>query len=316
MEIPVYVFTGFLDSGKTRFIQETLEDDRFNSGEPTLMLLLEDGEEEFDFSRFPKGSRVFTEVVLFKENLTPKYLEALRKKHKAQRVLIECNGMWKLEEIYSAFPKDWVPAQEISIADSTIILGLNTNLRSLVVDKLSTCEMIVFNRVSENTDKMALHKLVRGVSRRTDIMYEYLDGSVEFDDIEDPLPFDVSADEIVIEDRDYALWYRDLSENMLQYDGKIISFKGIVAVNKKINGDSFVAGRHVMTCCADDITYCGVICKMSGSEDFMPETSDWVELTARLSVEYHEVYKQKGPVLKLIKLKKTDAPEEKVATFY
>ena len=25
-QIPVYVFTGFLDSGKTKFIQETLED--------------------------------------------------------------------------------------------------------------------------------------------------------------------------------------------------------------------------------------------------------------------------------------------------
>ena len=32
MELPVYLFTGFLEAGKTRFIQETLEDRRFNSG--------------------------------------------------------------------------------------------------------------------------------------------------------------------------------------------------------------------------------------------------------------------------------------------
>ena len=45
-QIPMYVFTGFLESGKTKFIQETLEDPRFNSGEKTLLLVLEEGEEE------------------------------------------------------------------------------------------------------------------------------------------------------------------------------------------------------------------------------------------------------------------------------
>ena len=49
-QIPVYSFTGFLDSGKTKFIQETLEDERFNAGERTLVLLFEEGEEEYDLS--------------------------------------------------------------------------------------------------------------------------------------------------------------------------------------------------------------------------------------------------------------------------
>ena len=47
MQIPVYAFTGFLDSGKTKFIQETLEDERFNAGERTLLLVCEEGEEEY-----------------------------------------------------------------------------------------------------------------------------------------------------------------------------------------------------------------------------------------------------------------------------
>ena len=38
-EVPVYLFTGFLESGKTTFIQETLEDTRFNNGDMTLLLL-------------------------------------------------------------------------------------------------------------------------------------------------------------------------------------------------------------------------------------------------------------------------------------
>ena len=40
-EIPVYLFTGFLDAGKTRFAQQTLEDKSFNNGDRILLLLCE-----------------------------------------------------------------------------------------------------------------------------------------------------------------------------------------------------------------------------------------------------------------------------------
>ena len=44
-EIPVYLFVGFLESGKTKFIQETFEDPNFDSGDKTLLLICEEGEE-------------------------------------------------------------------------------------------------------------------------------------------------------------------------------------------------------------------------------------------------------------------------------
>ena len=47
-QIPVYLFTGFLEGGKTRIIQESMEDKRFNSGEKTLMIQCEDGIEELE----------------------------------------------------------------------------------------------------------------------------------------------------------------------------------------------------------------------------------------------------------------------------
>ena len=63
MEVPVYLFTGFLEAGKTKFIQETLEDARFNSGERTLLLVCEEGIEEYDKSRFAKKN-VHIEVLV------------------------------------------------------------------------------------------------------------------------------------------------------------------------------------------------------------------------------------------------------------
>ena len=48
MKLPVYLFTGFLEGGKTTIIQESLNDQNFNSGEKTLILLCEEGIEELD----------------------------------------------------------------------------------------------------------------------------------------------------------------------------------------------------------------------------------------------------------------------------
>ena len=96
-EIPVYVFTGFLDSGKTKFIQETLEDTRFNDGERTLILLFEEGEEEYDFSTYP-AQNVYLEV-LNQETVTTRQMADLAKKYKAQRVVAELNGMQQVGDL-------------------------------------------------------------------------------------------------------------------------------------------------------------------------------------------------------------------------
>lgn len=218
-DIPVYLFTGFLEGGKTRFIQETLEDPRFNKGERTLLLLCEEGEEEYDISTYP-NKEVFQEVIEDESELHPQHLTELLQKHNAERVIIEYNGMWQLKMLFERLPDNWTVYQEMCFADATTFLTYNANMRSLVVDKLNTCELIVFNRFTKDMDKMAFHKIVRGVSRRSDIAYEYTDGNVEYDTIEDPLPFDLEAPVIQIADRDYAIWYRDLMEEPNKYEEK------------------------------------------------------------------------------------------------
>ena len=175
VQIPVYVFTGFLDSGKTKFIQETLEDTRFNAGERTLLLIFEEGEEEYDISAYPHQN-VYLEV-LAQQTVTQKELKALAKKHKAQRVVAELNGMQLVGDIYSRFPEDWVVAQEVMFADATTIMAYTANMRNLVMDKLVGGQMVVFNRLQPGEDTMHLHKLVRAANRNMDILYDYLDGT-------------------------------------------------------------------------------------------------------------------------------------------
>lgn len=313
MDIPVYLFTGFLDAGKTKFIDETLSDPRFESKEPTLLLLCEEGEEEYDLSKY-KGGKVVIETVDEEEALTPELLDMLQKKSGATRVIVEYNGMWQLASFYNAMPQNWIIYQEFTLFDATTAVTYNANMRSLVVDKLNDAELIIFNRFNDNIDKMALHKIVRGISRRADIAYEYADGSVAYDDIEDPLPFDINADVIEIKDRDYAIWYRDMTEELPKYHGKTVKFKGIVAKNPDMPKGSFVIGRHVMTCCADDITYSGIVCDWTGSETLTQR--DWITITAKIELKKHKMYGKKGPVLTVTEVVRTSAPEQELATFY
>ena len=312
VQIPVYVFTGFLDSGKTKFIQETLEDPRFNAGERTLLLVCEEGEEEFDFSTYPHQN-VYLEIV-DQQTVTTKELQALAKKHKAQRVVAELNGMHLVGDLYSRFPDEWVVAQEVMFADATTFMAYNANMRNLVMDKLVGGQMVVFNRIPVGADTMPFHKLARAANRRIDIMYEFTDGSTTFDDIEDPLPFDINARVIEINDEDYALFYRDVTEEPQKYDGKTVYFKGQVAMLRRDKNNMFAPGRFVMTCCADDIQFCGIPCRYAGAAKL--QSRAWVMVKATISAEKHSLYKgEEGPVLTAISVTAAQPAADDVVTF-
>ena len=312
VQIPVYVFTGFLDSGKTKFIQETLEDPRFNAGERTLLLVCEEGEEEYDFSTYPHQN-VFLEVV-DQQTVTAKQLQALAKKHKAQRVVAELNGMQLIGDLYSRFPEEWAIAQEVMFADATTFMAYNANMRNLVMDKLVGGQMVVFNRLVPGQDTMPFHKIARAASRRIDILYDYTDGSTEFDDVEDPLPFDINAPIIEVKDDDYALWYRDVTEEPLKYDGKTVRFKAQVAMLRREKNGMFAPGRFVMTCCVDDIQFCGIPCHYADSSKL--ESRSWVMVEAKIAAEKHPLYQgELGPVLSAVKVESAAPAVEEVTTF-
>lgn len=313
VQIPVYAFTGFLDSGKTKFIQETLEDPRFNAGERTLVLIFEEGEEEYDLSAYP-SKNVYLEV-LDQQTVTTKELTALQKKYRAQRVVAELNGMQQVGDLYMRFPEDWAIAQEVMFADSTTIMGYNANMRNLVMDKLVGAQMVVFNRLTPGCNVMPFHKLARAANRRVEILYDYTDGSTSYDEIEDPLPFDINAPVVEIKDEDFALWYRDVTEEPGKYDGKTVRFKGQVAMLRRQKEGMFAPGRFVMTCCEADIQFCGIPCRYAEAASLSPKS--WVTVTAKVSAEKHPLYKGEiGPVLTAEKVERNvSAAEPDVATF-
>ncbi len=314
-EVPIYLFTGFLESGKTKFIQETLEDKRFNQGQNVLLLVCEDGEEEYDFSRFP-NDHVFKEEFEDGDQITQEYLLSLEKRYNPDVVMIEYNGMWLLSDLYEALPQNWIVYQELMFCEAKTFIPYNQNMRQLMVDKLTSCEMIAINRADEapDLDREQIHKIIRGSNRRCTIAFENSNGTVEYDEIEDPLPYDINASVIKIADEDYALFYRDLSEEQAKYDSKVIEFRGILARDNEMSKKEAVVGRQIMTCCADDIAYYPIVCTSKTDLNF--KSGDWVTVRAKIKIKKHPIYEGEGPVLQIEKIIRALPPKEAVATFF
>lgn len=312
-QIPVYLFTGFLEAGKTRFIQETLADPRFNSGEKTLLLLCEEGEEEYDPAGFA-ADNVKLVTIQDKAELSCEYLRNLAAKMRADRVVVEYNGMWLLADLLTVMPQNWTVYQNIMLADATTFETYMMNMRSLVLDKVGPAEMVIFNRCCDTTDRMELHRLVREGSRRADISYEALDGSVDYDEFEDPLPFDLNADIVEIADDDFGLWYMDITDNPQTYYGKTVRFKAQVCQTPRVPKGCFVPGRFLMTCCVQDITFVGLVCKSEIAQTL--KNRDWITVTARVKKEYAAIYKGEGPVLVAQAIVPAEKPEQDVVTPY
>lgn len=312
-DIPVYLFTGFLESGKTKFIQSTLEDKRFCNGERTLLLVCEEGEEEYAPEQFADKS-VFVRTVETPEELTAENLVKFLAETQAERVVVEYNGMWMLDRLYGAMPEGWMVYQEFMFADATTFLTYNGNMRNLVYDKLKSAELVIFNRFKPSYEMMDFHKIVRAASRRADIAYEFEDGHVQYDEIEDPLPFDLDAPIVEIGDDDFAEWYRDVGEEPKKYEDKVVRFKCRALRRQKMPPRTFIVGRHVMTCCVEDIQFAGFACSWDKAESVKDDT--WMILTAKVNWKFSRAYNRKGPVLTYISHEECEPPAETVATFY
>ena len=98
-EIPVYVFMGFLGSGKTTFAKDTLIKQGFTEGQKTLLLVCEDGEEEYDAAELKKNN-IDLEFIT-DETLNTDHLLELSRKYEPENVMIEYSGMWELDKLFN-----------------------------------------------------------------------------------------------------------------------------------------------------------------------------------------------------------------------
>ncbi|MBP5166927.1 MAG: outer membrane insertion C- signal [Oscillospiraceae bacterium] len=308
-DLPVYFFEGFLDGGKTSYIRRLINSDDFPREMKLLYLLCEEGEEEPELK---EDRGVYVERISSLDGVTPKYLRSLEKKSGCNAVMVEYNGMWMTADLVLKMPPHWIGVRKFVIADAGSFVSYCANMRALASDKLKDCSAVVFNRVSDSTDRLALHRLVRSFSRLTDIFFELEDGTEVPDDLPDELPYDLDADIVEIEDRDYAEFERDLSEEPEKYNGKTVRLRGFAVKGSDTRPGRFDFGRQVMTCCEADITFLAFPAVCPPEKE--PRSGSWLDLTATVTVG--EIRGAKIPVLMMLSADKLPVPANTLATFY
>ena len=308
-DIPVYLIAGFLDAGKTNFINGILEDG-FARQDRTLLLCCEEGEEEYN----PKALDNVTVITIEdEEELKCSYLKELEKKYRPQQVLIEYNGMWQMERLYrEVLPANWVLYQIMTMVEASTFDLYAKNMGQLMMEKITNADMLVFNRCTPELRDSLRKRNLRMVNRRADIFLENVDGSSEDYLTGDECPFDLNQDVIDIPDDDFGVWYVDVMDHPDRYNGKLVHMKLIMCHSKKYPG-IHCPGRFAMVCCENDVQFLGLIAKGDTLDQY--ENRDWIEVTARMSAEKHKAYKGVGPVMNVLSVAPCEKPAQEVVTF-
>ena len=303
---PVYIINGFLESGKTEFIVYTLAQPYFQLKGKTLLVLCEEGEIEYD-EKLLKDSNTVLELIEEEEDFTPSALMELDKKYKPERIIIEYNGMWNFKNM--KLPWHWSIEQQITCIDASTFPMYYTNMKSLLAEMVRKSEMIIFNRCDGIEDLASYKRNIKAVNQKAEIIFE--DSNGEIDEIfEDDLPYNLEDDPIVLDNTGYGIWYIDSMDHLERYLDKRIQFTAQVLKPENFPKDAFVPGRMAMTCCAEDMSFLGYVCKYGETDKL--EQRDWVKVTAVVREEYWKDYNGKGPVLHALKVEKTKKPREEI----
>lgn len=305
--ILTYLFNGFLESGKTTFINETVQADYFQMDGVTLIISCEEGEVEYDIEKFKKFNTII-EYIEKQEDFTVEKLEELERKHHAERIIIEWNGMWDSRKL--ELPQHWDLNQQITMIDASTFELYYNNMRSLMMEMLKQSELVLVNNCDNYANKLATFKRnILLANSQAYIIFEGKDGEIQVS-LEEELPYNLQSELIELDDNGFVIWCMDCIDNAERYLDKKLHFIAQVYKEKNMPKKYLMLGRQVMTCCADDISVIGHLATTSQAALF--QNKDWVEVTIQFTMRKCFAYQKKGPVLNVLDIKKINPPKKTI----
>lgn len=312
MKIPIFLFHGFLEAGKTAFIRYMLNKPVFADGQNTLVVMCEEGIEAYDKAFFEKNH--ISLVSLDEEtHLSDELLQSLSKKYNPQRVIIEYNGMWHTSKILElSYPKEWFLYEIMTIVNGeTLELYIN-NMRGMMMEQFKCSDLVILNRVSEEMNLTQLKGAVKAVNTGAKLFLCTEDFQLE--PVKEELPYEIQANPIEISEENYGIWYMDIWEHPERYQNKKVKVSGLFFQAPSDPKDRFNFGRFAMPCCEDDISMMGVYCHNIGKPRFRNGQS--ITLEAVIQYEKAEVYHgDRGPVFYVKCIQAAETNQEKFVVF-
>lgn len=309
---PIYLIAGFLESGKTSLIKNMLEDDGFSAGERTLIIQCEEGIEELDASLLKKANAVLETIDELSE-LTYERMTAMNEKYAPERIIIEYNSVWGIENLFKARkPEDWELAQMVAMIDATTFDSYMTNMRQMMSEAPKLADLVIFNRCTEKTEKSRYRRMIKAMNNTCNLMFENTDGTADDGVGEEDLPYDMKADIIEIKDEDFGIWYIDCMEHPDRYNGRTVRIKAQAFKVDDLPKRSYLLGRYAMTCCAADVGGIGLICRYLKKA---PKEESWVTVTAKCEAAYSQVHGRDAIVLIETDCVPAEKPEDELVYF-
>ena len=269
METRVYIFAGFLDSGKTSFINDTLMNPDFYSEEDTLLISFEEGEVAYN------------DIYLKKSNTSLVTLD---------------NGMMDLNIfVKETIPENWKVVQVLTTFDTTTFSMYLNNMRSLVYSQVVFSDLVIFNRYDPNIKKSMLRNNIKAINSNAQIIYELANGTIDTMNPEEELPFDINKEHLDIQDHDFGIFCMDAMDHPDKYNGKTVKIKGKFIGLDRVIEDGFVLGRQAMVCCEEDTSLIGLVCISKLANKLIPE--EWIVVEGKITVDYDPEYQMNVPIL-------------------
>ncbi len=298
----VYMIYGFLESGKTQFINFTLNQDYFYSDDTTLLIVCEEGEEEYDIEAL-KEKNVVVEVLDDFTDFNLTTLKELDQQYKPERILIEYNGTWSCKEII--LPSNWEMQQQLITADGTTFETYFANMRVLFADMIRNSELLIMNRCDglETQKLTGFKRSIKSINPAIEVVFEDAEGEIDLPVEDEDLPFDLTAPLVEIKPDQFGIWFVDMWDNPGRYAGKKFHVKAMAMREPGMAKNAFVAGRPAMNCCAEDLVFMGVFCKYDGASNLV--NKQWIDIVFTIVDEFNEEYDGNGPVLYIQELKES-----------
>lgn len=309
MKTPVFICTGFLDSGKTTLVKDTLMEQEWIAPGVTLLILCEEGEVGYSKEYLKEREMVLLKIDEF-DQLNPTFFKNCEKNYHPAQVVIEYNGMWKLEALLSIkYPKSWELQGVYSTVNGLTLDMYLKNMRNILIEQLTESELIVVNRYPKEVDRSGFRRALKVQNPMAQLIFEGTDGRIIQPSKED-LPYDVKGDRIQIESEDFGIWYVDAYDHPKLYLHKEVEFVAQAFRPKGMEDNMFVPVRKIMTCCAEDLKFYGYPCK--SEQPIVFKKGEWVRVLARFEYEQAVAFGNEQPVLYLIDLKPAERPKEDV----
>lgn len=295
-KIPVFIVNGFLESGKSSFIRDVIENDDKFTQHKVVLLETEEGEVDFPQEWLDKyGLQIIN--IEDEDEISPENLDKLHKKLNAELYIVELNAFFNNEAFQ--IPDYMTFVQQITLIDASTFKVMFNNMRKIFSSIVKFSDFVIFNRCDGVEELAQFRRQIRAMNQHTQIAFETSDGSLTTK-LDEDLPYDLTKDEIRIEDDVYPIWYTEVYDKYEKYFNKTFKFKAFVS--DVVNKDVFIIGRNVMVCCAQDVQMLGY--EVINDTDVTVKTDDNIYLECTVTFEYSVLDKEDTVILHAKKISK------------